>query len=205
MGPQRARGDDPCPRYTQGNVKGTLHCPENEYTNRMNTTNIVIAIALLVIIGGGVYYTVMTPMSEQMMEKGDDMIKEGEQMMEEGDDMKGEGEMMKKEGEMMISTGSYETYAPEKLAQANEGDVVLFFRASWCPTCRTLDADIKAHLKDIPAGVTILDVNYDNSLDLKKKYGVTYQHTLVQVDAQGNQITKWSGSPTLVALLSNVK
>ena len=49
--------------------------------------------------------------------------------------------------------GSYEAYAPEKLALANSGDVVLFFRASWCPTCRALDADIKAHLNDIPAGV----------------------------------------------------
>ena len=180
----------------------------------MNTTNTIVAIAILVIIGGGVYYTTMTPMSEQMMEKGDDMITEGEQMMEKGDDMKGEGEVMKKEGEAMmekpaegamISAGSYEAYAPEKLAKAAEGDVVLFFRASWCPTCRGLDADIKAHLKDIPKDVTILDVDYDNSAALKQKYGVTYQHTFVQVDAQGNQITKWSGSPTLAAFLTNVK
>lgn len=108
-------------------------------------------------------------------------------------------------GEAMKKAGSYESYAPEKLARAAEGDVVLFFRASWCPTCRALDADIRAHLSDIPSRLTILDVNYDDSSALKQKYGVTYQHTLVQVDAEGNQIAKWSGSPTLAALVTQVK
>ncbi|MEK7530269.1 MAG: thioredoxin family protein [Patescibacteria group bacterium] len=171
----------------------------------MNTTSIIAVIALFVIIGGGIYYNTMTPASEVMMEKGGAMMDEGEKMMEKGDDMVDEGEMMKKEGEAMMSVGSYEAYAPEKLAKATEGDVVLFFRASWCPTCRALDTDIRAHLKDIPAGVTILDVDYDTSTELKKKYGVTYQHTFVQVDAEGNQITKWSGSPTLASFLANIK
>jgi thiol-disulfide isomerase/thioredoxin len=107
--------------------------------------------------------------------------------------------------DVMQGKGSYETYAPEKLARATEGDVVLFFRASWCPTCRGLDSDIKSNAGKIPAGVTILDVDYDNSATLKQKYGVTYQHTLVQVDAKGNQIAKWQGSPTLAKLLEQVK
>ncbi|OGG44815.1 hypothetical protein A2673_02150 [Candidatus Kaiserbacteria bacterium RIFCSPHIGHO2_01_FULL_50_13] len=101
--------------------------------------------------------------------------------------------------------GSYEAYAPEKLALANSGDVVLFFRASWCPTCRALDADIKAHLNDIPAGVAILILDYDTETTLRQKYGVTYQHTLVQVDAGGNQIAKWQGSMTLAALLREIQ
>ena len=96
-------------------------------------------------------------------------------------------------------------YAPEKLAWAKEGKVVLFFKASWCPTCKAVDADIKAHLAAIPAGTHILEVEYDNSTELKKKYGVTYQHTFVQVDSNGTQITKWAGSPTLVSLLTNIQ
>jgi thiol-disulfide isomerase/thioredoxin len=180
----------------------------------MNTTTIVAVIALLVIIGGGLYYNTMTPMGVQMVEKGDAMIEEGGKMIEKGDDMMGEGEAMKKEGEAMMemapvgamsSAGSYEAYSPDKLARASDGDVVLFFRASWCPTCRAVDADIRAHLNDIPKGVTILDINYDDSTALKQKYGVTYQHTFVQVDAAGNQIVKWSGSPTLASLLGNIK
>lgn len=131
----------------------------------------------------------------------------------EGDTMaKPEGDAMGKpttasDGEQgaMMKKGSYESYAPEKLALAKDGKVVLFFRASWCPTCRALDADIRANLGAIPEGVTILDVDYDNSTAMKQKYSVTYQHTLVQVDANGNQIGKWTGSPTLAALLGQVK
>lgn len=104
-----------------------------------------------------------------------------------------------------VLAGSYEPYSPEKVARADEGDVVLFFRASWCPTCRAVDADIKAHLDNIPVNLTILDVDYDSSTELKKKYGVVYQHTFVQVDAQGNLLKKWSGSPTLAALVAQVQ
>ena len=121
--------------------------------------------------------------------------------------------MMKKEetnvmdkGDTMMKAGSYEAYAPEKVMLASAThDVVLFFRASWCPTCRAVDADIKANLSKIPSDLAILDVNYDNSSELKKKYGVTYQHTFVQVDKDGNMIKKWSGSPTLSALVAEIK
>lgn len=187
----------------------------------MQTNILVVLVAVLAIVGGGLYFNFGYPAGEIMMEKGDAMIKEGEQMMDIGDDMKDEGEVMKKEGEAMmekdgammekapegttISAGSYEAYAPEKLARATMGDVVLFFRASWCPTCRTLDADIKKNTSQIPRGVTILDVDYDNSTALKQKYGVTYQHTLVQVDAEGNLIAKWTSSPTLISLISHIK
>jgi len=100
--------------------------------------------------------------------------------------------------------GSYEAYNSSKLAYAENGDVVLFFRASWCPSCRTLDKNIKENISNIPSGVIILDVDYDNSTDLKKKYGVTYQHTLVQVDSSGNMIAKWSGGSTLQDLVSKI-
>lgn len=107
--------------------------------------------------------------------------------------------------EVTVLEQGYELYDPVKLARAVRGDVVLFFRAPWCPTCRALDADIRENLSAIPAGVTILDVDYDSSTDLKQKYGVTYQHTLVQVDAQGNQIAKWTGSLTLAELVAQIQ
>jgi thiol-disulfide isomerase/thioredoxin len=148
----------------------------------------------------------MMEKTTEVMEKSDtEMVKDGmvkdETTMEKGD----ESVMMKKEDAMIASAGSYEMYAPEKLAKASSGDVVLFFKASWCPSCRTVDADIKAHLKEIPSDLTILEVDYDKSVELKKKYGVTYQHTFVQVDAQGTLIKKWSASPSLVALVAEVK
>jgi thiol-disulfide isomerase/thioredoxin len=110
------------------------------------------------------------------------------------------------ETDTMMKGGTYEAYSPEKIATASSTHkVVLFFHASWCPTCIALDKDIKSHLNNIPSSLTIFDVDYDTSLSLKQKYGVTYQHTFVEVDAQGNMIKKWSGSPTLAALVSEVK
>lgn len=102
--------------------------------------------------------------------------------------------------------GSYEVYSPEKIAEKSKTSrVVLFFNATWCPTCRGLDRDIKAHLKNIPGDITILSVDYDTYKDLERQYGVTYQHTLVQVDADGKLIKKWSGSSSLVKLVGEVQ
>jgi thioredoxin 1 len=120
--------------------------------------------------------------------------------------MKKDSEIMASKTDSMMKGGSYESYSPEKIAMASSAhNVVLFFHASWCPTCIALDKDIKSHVKDIPSNLTILDVDYDTSTSLKQKYGVTVQHTLVEVDAKGNLIKKWLGSPTLADLASKVK
>ena len=172
---------------------------------------ILIVGAIVVIGGAGLLLMQSSQKEAAMMEQKameEKMMMEEKAMMEkkameEKAVMEG-GAMMEKDGAMM-SKGSYEVYDASKLAMAEKGKVVLFFKASWCPTCRTLDADIKANMASIPAGVTILEVDYDKSGDLKQKYGVTMQHTLVQVDAQGNLITKWSGGNTLAAVVPMIK
>lgn len=81
-------------------------------------------------------------------------------------------------------------------AAAQKGPVVLFFHASWCPTCQAADRDIKNNLKDLKNGVQVLRLNYGNSATdhpRAKEYGITYQHTFVQVDANGKQVKKWNG------------
>jgi len=157
------------------------------------------------IIGGIIALAVITLGAYVLMQKETpppegEMMEKSEVSMEKGT---AEGDTMMKDGVAMVQKGSYEAYSADKLALANEGDVVLFFRASWCPTCRALDADIKGTV--IPAGVTILDVNYDTETALKQKYGVTSQHTLVQVDAEGNLIQKWQGSPTLSSVVAKIQ
>lgn len=128
-----------------------------------------------------------------------DAAKEAEAMKKDEGTMKENGEAM------MAKGGQYAAYDAAKIAFAKEGKVVLFFRASWCPSCRALDGDIKANLGQIPENLLILDVDYDKYADLKKQYGVTYQHTLVQVDENGKMIAKWAGSPELGDLLKEVK
>jgi thiol-disulfide isomerase/thioredoxin len=172
----------------------------------MNTKIIIGVVALVVIAGGiGIYSSQNSKPEMMQKEEGAMMQKE---VMEKNDAMvkKEEGAMMQKDEGAMMKVGSYESYEASKIAMASAShDVVLFFRASWCPSCRAVDADIKANLKSIPESLTILDVNYDNSTELKKKYGVTSQHTFVQVDTQGNLVKKWSGGSTLASILTEVK
>ena len=168
---------------------------------------LVVGILAIVLIVGGIYTSMNKKTSDTAMTnkevESEDMMAYTNNAVEEDKGAMTSGEVAT--GDTMMKTGTYEAYSTAKLANAATGDVVLFFRASWCPTCRTLDADIKANLKNIPANVTILDVNYDDSSVMKQKYGVTYQHTLVQVDKDGNMIKKWSGSPTLASLVGQIQ
>lgn len=91
-----------------------------------------------------------------------------------------------------VRYGMYSTAAVQA-AQANQSKVVLFFHADWCPFCIEADKQFNARLSEIPQNVTVLKTNYDTETALKKKYGITYQHTFVQIDTQGNLVSKWNG------------
>lgn len=175
----------------------------------MNKSILIIAgVVMFVLIVGGIYSSKSSKNDGAMTKEEIEQktMAEKEAMMQKDDSVKKEDTSMMEKSDTMMKAGSYEAYTPEKVALASSThDVVLFFRASWCPTCRAVDSDIRANLSKIPSELAILDVNYDDSLQLKQKYGVTYQHTFVQVDKDGNLIKKWSGSPTLSALVAEVK
>jgi len=88
------------------------------------------------------------------------------------------------------SAGAFVDYRESELTA---GTNVLFFHAAWCPSCRGLERDIVANAADIPADVTIFQVDYATETALNQQYGVTYQHTLVVVDQEGNQVRKLTG------------
>lgn len=97
------------------------------------------------------------------------------------------------------SVGVYTEYSEAKRAEA-QGDILLFFHASWCPQCRAIEASID---KDgIPDGVTVLKVDYDSNQALRQKYGVTLQTTFVKVDAAGNKLASYVAysEPTFAAV-----
>lgn len=123
-------------------------------------------------------------------QSGGNTIPEG-QMMEDGvfDDTES---TVATSTDDVVTKGEYKTYRESHLAKANEGaTVVLFFNASWCPTCQAAEKEFLS--LPIPDGLLILSVDYDSSVELRQKYLVTYQHTFVQVDGDGNLIKKWSG------------
>ncbi|MBT9255306.1 thioredoxin family protein [Phycicoccus sp. KQZ13P-1] len=80
----------------------------------------------------------------------------------------------------------------EQAASRAGTKVVYFFHATWCPTCWATEKAIARG--GIPDGLTVVKVDFDSEGDLRKKYGVTTQHTFVQVDASGAEVAKWTGS-----------
>lgn len=109
------------------------------------------------------------------------------------------------ESELTEFSDRYQPYSEQALAGANPDDkIVLFFSAAWCSTCVVLRDDIAANQQNIPEGVLVLVVDFDDSTDLKQQYGVVYQHTLVQVDHTGFGIARWELSRSLDELLATI-
>jgi len=112
-----------------------------------------------------------------------------------------EAAMMQEPGqtETMPASQKYVAYSDSALANAAGKRVVLFFYANWCPICRPADAEIGKNTAKIPDDVVIVRVNYNDSdtdaaeQALANKYGITYQHTFVLLDTNGNEVDKWSG------------
>jgi thiol-disulfide isomerase/thioredoxin len=83
-------------------------------------------------------------------------------------------------------SGVYAPYDAARVATSDADHILLFFHAPWCPSCRALDADITAGASTIPADVAIFQVDYDTATELKRRYGVTTQHSVIAIDASGN-------------------
>lgn len=104
-----------------------------------------------------------------------------------------------------VVVGGYTSYsAPAVDAALKAGkNVILFFHASWCPSCKALDQDILANKAKIPTNTLIFKVDYDLNTSLKTKYGVTAQHTLVSLNSDGSKKSLNRGSINLDAVLKN--
>jgi thiol-disulfide isomerase/thioredoxin len=104
------------------------------------------------------------------------------------------------------SAGNYITFGTYETSSADFSDtnVVLFFNAAWCSTCKVARDNFEASVDQIPVDLTIVVVDFDTATDLRKLYGVTVQHTFVQIDASGEAIGKWSGSTSINQIVEQV-
>ena len=164
---------------------------------------IIIAVVVVVaIVGIGAYILSQNSTKSESM-----MVKEDTTMESKTDDamMQKDTDNMEKDDKMAKDTMSdsrYVEYSKASLDKAGNNRRVLYFYASWCPTCKPADADLEANKDRIPNDVTVIRVNYNDpetdqeEKELAKKYGITYQHTFVQIDSQGNEVTKWNGGKT---------
>ena len=113
-------------------------------------------------------------------------------------------EAMDKTEQAAPSGGKYVTeskYRADKAAY-EDGNTVLFFYAAWCPDCQAADASLKE--AGVPDEINVVKIDYDAANDLRKKYGVTQQHTFVLIGADGEQVKKWTGSASGADIASKV-
>jgi thiol-disulfide isomerase/thioredoxin len=98
---------------------------------------------------------------------------------------------------------AYADYSADPAA-FSAGPVVLFFHADWCPKCRETDSNLTADPASLPDGVTVVKLDFDSETELRQKYGVTVQHTFVQIDADGEKLGAWTGTYTGGEIASKV-
>jgi len=164
--------------------------------------SIIIAVVVVAIVGMGAYMLSRnSTKSESMMVKEDTTMEsktDNAMMQKDTDNMEKDDKMAKD----TMSDSRYVEYSKASLDKAGNNRRVLYFYASWCPTCKPADADLEANKDRIPNDVTVIRVNYNDpetdqeEKELAKKYSITYQHTFVQIDSQGNEVTKWNGGKT---------
>ena len=66
--------------------------------------------------------------------------------------------------------------------------VLLLFKANWCSSCKVLEDEIQEQW--IPRWILIMYVDFDKEFELRKKYKVNNQHTVVYVDQQWNEVNR---------------
>lgn len=141
------------------------------------------------------------------MNKPDSEMKSGIQRNQDSSDSVQTGDSI---DASMDTEGRYVFHTDGILDQFVSPKKVLFFYASWCPTCRPVDADLRSQQEKLPKDVMVIRVNYndpdtnDEEKQLARKYGITYQHTFVYIDAQGKEVKKWNGGG-IDEILENVR
>ena len=151
--------------------------------------SVVIVIALLVIAGFYIFSNNSTGLDYDNSMMTEEEIISGDNMSDES---------------TVMEESRYIENSPEKFAQASNKKRVYFFHASWCPTCKVANEEFSANPNGIPEDIVLFKTDYDTETELKRKFGITYQHTFVFVDENGKEIKKWNGGG-LAELVQNTR
>lgn len=162
-------------------------------------STLVIILAIIAVVVAAMLYVILRP--QQATTPGDTANTNGTEQTDTSTEPANNGTTTEPS---TATPGRYEDYSETAFNQA-EGRRILFFHAPWCPQCRALDASIKENT--VPEGVTIFKIDYDSNQELRQKYGVTIQTTLVEVDENGNEVQKYVAydEPTFDAVMAAMK
>lgn len=169
----------------------------------MNNKLIIGVVIVLTLVGGVVAFkNNQSSVDNARMPSPTSAMEETNTMMENAES--NDDAIKKGDGTMMKNETRYLAYSETAFESSADKKRVLFFHAPWCPTCRPADAAFQNNSANIPEDVVLFKTDYDSSGALKKKYGITYQHTFVQVDEDGREVTKWNGGD-IRDLIANIK
>ena len=153
----------------------------------MKNFKLVLVIVGLAIVGGTIYkVTTASIKKPEVMMKKDLPVTETPKQ-----------EVTEKKDESANSR--YLSYSKTVFDTSSDKRRILYFYATWCPTCKIANEDFTANPNKIPEDMVVIRTNYNDpetdqeEKELAKKYGISYQHTFVQIDAQGKELKKWNG------------
>ena len=169
----------------------------------MNTKKLwIFSVALLsTFVLAGCTATQPTPSDEQATTTEQEETVTATQTVEESSTQE---EVAVDINDAVTNAGSYEEYSEQAVDQAlaDGKKVALFFHATRCPSCRTLDKEINKNLWELPGNTVTFKLDYDTQTELRKKYGVTMQHTIVVIDENKEEVAKDAWSADLAKIVS---
>lgn len=97
-------------------------------------------------------------------------------------------------------------YSAAALAEAEKANqpVALHFHADWCPTCKAQDKVVQSLKAEKGLDLTILTVNYDTEKDLKRRFKINSQSSLVVLRGQ-KETARLVGDTTTDGIRSALK
>lgn len=168
----------------------------------------LLIIVSIVLIGGGAYLLSSNERAASPTQDGSEQ--QPNAALSQTDSLTDESSESSTNNNDERVASRYVDYSKTALDSSTSKRRVLYFYATWCPTCKVANTDFQTNTDKIPEDVIVIRTNYNDSdtdqeeKDLARKYGITYQHTFVQIDGQGNELTTWNGGQ-LEELLENVK
>lgn len=152
----------------------------------------------------------MTNTSNPSMDKMDS-TSESSKMNENGT-MMNNGSAMNNSINMESSQYIPFTKAIYEKAKADKKIIFLEFYANWCPFCKTQAPLLEQAFSEIKdQNVIGFRVNYKDSdtdndeIELAKQFGITYQHTHIILDKNGNVAKRASGEWSIDMIKSEIK
>jgi len=144
-------------------------------------------------------------MQEDATEKDDGTMMDAEAGVGASMEAETEGEAAEESGESNVNGQTSKVAQPYYIAytadvaadaQAEGRPVVYYFWAAWCPICKAEEPTLKAWIESSEHPIAGFRVNYDTESALKAKFKVPYQHTTIFLNANGEEVERFSGPVT---------